>query len=404
MLITCPNCQTQYTVSAQSMGQGRTVRCHSCHNTWRQAPVANQPGKQQPRTAHGAFPLPGLMPGAFSPGMAPPPGYGYPPPPGAQPGPPPGYPPNMWGAQPASSAAAPEAQPAAAPAPAYQEPEPKIDQSSFEEDDDDGDIFDTESLLAEIGVETDAPEPEPEVDRTPVVPDDDDLTLDSVDDDEDDEVATMSQSELDDMFGDDDIPAIASVVGGGGDDDDDQYDDPDDIPDLDDDDIPQSLTSDLNGGERQKKSGVLKWILIVFLLLLIGASAAGYFLRDMIMEMVPETVPVYEMIGLGEKLAAGFDIRDVTSERVTTAGVDTLVVKGLIANVSGRVRTVPRIRIDLFDANGESVQSTITDPVRIELPAGENAEFSAGIEAPSPLARRLEVTFVERPKADAAAQ
>jgi len=344
------------------------------------------------------------MPGAFSPGMAPPPGYGYPPPPGAQPGPPPGYPPNMWGAQPASSAAAPEAQPAAAPAPAYQEPEPKIDQSSFEEDDDDGDIFDTESLLAEIGVETDAPEPEPEVDRTPVVPDDDDLTLDSVDDDEDDEVATMSQSELDDMFGDDDIPAIASVVGGGGDDDDDQYDDPDDIPDLDDDDIPQSLTSDLNGGERQKKSGVLKWILIVFLLLLIGASAAGYFLRDMIMEMVPETVPVYEMIGLGEKLAAGFDIRDVTSERVTTAGVDTLVVKGLIANVSGRVRTVPRIRIDLFDANGESVQSTITDPVRIELPAGENAEFSAGIEAPSPLARRLEVTFVERPKADAAAQ
>jgi predicted Zn finger-like uncharacterized protein len=39
MIITCPACQTQYTVNAASFGAaGRSVKCKRCGNVWRQAP------------------------------------------------------------------------------------------------------------------------------------------------------------------------------------------------------------------------------------------------------------------------------------------------------------------------------------------------------------------------------
>lgn len=297
-----------------------------------------------------------------------------------------------WGAAQPAPMPQPEIppQPAVTEAPAAPAPEPEAV--------DDDDIFDTEALLAEIGADTD--NDDDDVDTTPVVPDHDDDTLDALDDDDDDEDGGLSDEDLDSMFGDDeDIPAISSVVSADGEES--TFDDPDEIPDPDDDDFPQSLTSDLNAEEDeapQKKGGVLKWILIVFVVLLLAAGGAAVFLRDMVIGMVPELEPVYEMVGLAEDLGAGLDIRNVGSERVTEAGVDTLIVKGIVANISERDRAVPRIRVDLFDANGESVQGTVTDPVRIELPAGENAEFVARIEEPSPLARRLEVTFIERPE------
>lgn len=40
MIITCPNCQSQYEVAAQALGErGRKVECASCHANWKALPI-----------------------------------------------------------------------------------------------------------------------------------------------------------------------------------------------------------------------------------------------------------------------------------------------------------------------------------------------------------------------------
>jgi hypothetical protein len=72
-----------------------------------------------------------------------------------------------------------------------------------------------------------------------------------------------------------------------------------------------------------------------------------------------------------------------------------LAVRGVIANISPIERPVPNLRVALFDANNRVVQSTDAAPAKTRLPPAGEMGFRVGLRDPSPLARRLEVTFVE---------
>jgi hypothetical protein len=56
---------------------------------------------------------------------------------------------------------------------------------------------------------------------------------------------------------------------------------------------------------------------------------------------------------------------------------------------------VPRLRVALYDANNRMVQSTEALPAKETLAPGGEIGFRIPLRDPSPLARRLEVTFVE---------
>lgn len=210
------------------------------------------------------------------------------------------------------------------------------------------------------------------------------------------EEPSMSQAELDAMFADTAEPEpFQSLV---------QEDaeeekpiDPEKIPDPEP--IPQVLSQpDVEQGPK-KKSRLVPIIAVVVAVLLIGGGGAAAFLfRDAIMKTVPFTAKIYGLVGLGgETLGAGLDIRSVKSERENQAGTDVLVVRGTIANVSEIVRTVPMIRVALFDVNGKEIQTSTTKPTKPTIEKGAELGFRAEIRDPSPLARRLEVTFVAPP-------
>ena len=147
-------------------------------------------------------------------------------------------------------------------------------------------------------------------------------------------------------------------------------------------------------GRRTSWVGLIAGVVVVVLLL--GAGAGLFFGRDHVMRMVPMTKEVYSMLGLGgEAIGAGLDIRSVASERANEGGVEVLAVRGVVANITTIDRPVPNLRVALFDANNRMVQSVNAAPAKAQLPPGGEIGFRVPLRDPSPLARRLEVTFIE---------
>jgi hypothetical protein len=149
----------------------------------------------------------------------------------------------------------------------------------------------------------------------------------------------------------------------------------------------------------KKKGGMGKIIAIAAVAVVIALGAGAYFGKSFVIDLWPGAKDIYAMVNFGgEELGKGLDIRDVKSLREVESGVDILIVRGNVSNVSEQERMVPMIRVVLYDSNGEEVQSTLASPLKNRLPAGATTGFSAKISEPSALAQRLEVTFTEAMK------
>ncbi len=237
------------------------------------------------------------------------------------------------------------------------------------------------------------PEPEPEPEAEAVAEPEAET--------EDDDIGGLSAQELDEMFGDDEPEAFQSIVTPEDDDDDEDLN-PDDIPEPDP--IPQVFTADDDDTEPQPRR-IGRIIAISSAVLLLVILGAGFFLKSQIVSMVPAAAGIYEMIGIGgEKFGAGLQINNVKSDYETEQGLEILVVRGSVANISDVERTVPVIQVDLYDADGHSIQKAEAVPVRNKLDAGQDVRFKARLVEPSPLARSIEVTFKNPEDAEAEAQ
>ncbi len=358
MLITCPNCRTRYTLQPAQLGQGRNVSCSNCAHVWFADPKDAEPDPP-PRPAAAPPPAAAMPQQAYAPapgyppqGYAPQPGYppqGYAPQPGYPP--PPGYP-----APPAPQAAPPPPEPAAPPPePAAPPPEP-------------------------------APEPDPLPDPE-VAADDTDLR----------ELTT----DIDSMFEDEDIEPFESLIGDDDQEDDglDEIDSPDQMEDPEE--IPDVFTAEEQEPDQDqpKKSPILKIIGFIFVLLVVGLVAAAFFLKDHVVKFVPALESVYDMIGFHE-VGDGLQIQKVDITQDTDAGLEVLVVRGEVENVKDDVRPVPMLRATLLDGEGEPLQTADVAPVKSQLRAGDRLSFKILIKEPSPLRRRVTVTFIEAAEAN----
>jgi hypothetical protein len=148
-----------------------------------------------------------------------------------------------------------------------------------------------------------------------------------------------------------------------------------------------------------KKGGKGKIIGIAAVVVLIALGAGAFFGRSFIINLWPGAAEIYSMVSIGgDELGAGLDIRDVKSSREVESGVDVLVVRGVVANITEEDRMVPMIRVALYDGAGEEVQHVLATPLKNRLQPGTTIGFSAKLSEPSALARRLEVTFSEPDK------
>ena len=358
MIITCQNCQTHYSVDPGLLGGGKTVRCENCGNSWHQnpvqavAPVFAPPPPQQPVYAEAA---------PFQPAPEPAPA----PPPEPAPAPELETMPEPMPEPEAAPEAASEGE--AEPAP---EAPPKGEAAPKGADD-----------AAGEGADDAAPGAEPEA-----------------------EADALSSDQLDEMFGEDSEPkGLDSLTDSGGDtgkgNEITELSELENIPDPEP--IPQVFSADDDTADdgMEGKSSKGKIIGIAAAVVVIALAAGAFFGRGFIVEMWPEAASIFEMAGIGgEELGAGLEIKNVKSSREVEGGVDVLVVRGSIANISDEDRMVPMIRVALYDGNGEEIQNVIAPPLKNRLQPGTEIGFSAKVPEPSALARRLEVTFTEPEK------
>ena len=349
MLVTCPNCRTRYMLQPAQLGQGRNVSCSNCSHVWFADPRDALPDPQ-PEPRRPAAPM-GYPPQQQ---MYAQPGYG------AAPAPAP-YPPQAYAPAPVPQAAPPPPPaPEPAPMPAPPAPEP-------------------------------ADEPDPIIEPDTMIADD-----------TNDDMGVLP-NDIDDMFedDDDDIEPFESLINNDDEEDDlesiespDQMDDPDYIPDVfsaeeqdPDDDLPQK--------------SILGKVIALFFVLLIGGLVAGtFFFKDELVAKVPQLNDVFKMIGF-HQVGDGLQIQRVEHAQETDQGLEVLVIRGQIENVADGPRPVPMVRAILFDAEGEPIQHTDVAPLKSELAKGDKMSFKIRVREPSPLRRRITVTFVD-PK-DAAA-
>ena len=359
MIITCQNCQTNYNIDANILGGGKAVQCHNCGNSWNQLP----PPLPQP-----------MAPPPPQPMAPPPPAPVYaeqvPFAPPAEPAPPPPEP-----------APQPEPEPEPEPAPAP-EPEPEADAAAEAAE---------RAAAAETFADDDAAAEEAAMEEAPEAEDGDEGGADA-----------LSTEQLDEMFGEDTgtdaFDSLAAPPADGELDADDI--DLDSIPDPEP--IPQVFSpdddEDLDDGLKDK-GGKGKIIAMAAAVVVIALGAGAYFGKSFVIDLWPGAKDIYAMVNFGgEELGEGLDIRDVKSLREVESGVDVLIVRGSVSNISEQERMVPMIRIVLYDSNGEEVQGALASPLKNRLLAGASTGFSAKIPEPSSLARRLEVTFTESKK------
>ncbi|MBC8339613.1 MAG: zinc-ribbon domain-containing protein [Alphaproteobacteria bacterium] len=357
MIITCQNCHTNYNVDASIIGAGKVVQCQNCSNSWHQNPVPAAPPVQP---------------------MAQPVYAAPPPPPVAQPAPPP---------PPVYPEPVPEPEPVAEPVEELP-PEPEAMPEPMPEP--------LEDLEAEPEMEMESEE-EPMAEGAPVEEAEADAELGGEGEGSGAEEDALSPEQLNEMFGEDtESDAFGSLDGS---DDDGGIDDLDSIPDPDP--IPEVFSSggDSLDDDMESGGGKGKIIGIVAAVLILGLGAGLFFGRPYIIDLVPQAAGIYSMLDFGGgDIGEGLGIDNIKSQREVESGVDVLIVRGEITNTTEDEHMVPMIRVVLYDANGEEVQSTVAAPLKNRLPGGAKVGFSAKLPEPSDLARRLEVTFTDAKK------
>lgn len=129
-----------------------------------------------------------------------------------------------------------------------------------------------------------------------------------------------------------------------------------------------------------------------FAIVVLALAVGGVIARTEIVNAWPPAARLYQLVGL-TVADLGLELREVTSRRAVEDGVPVLVVEGVIANISDRVRQVPPLKAALTDADQRELQHwTFTAGDRRLLP-GEAVSFKTSLKNPAGGGARLSVVI-----------
>lgn len=144
----------------------------------------------------------------------------------------------------------------------------------------------------------------------------------------------------------------------------------------------------------KKKRSWLGWL--VFILLLAGILAGGFYGKQYVVNFWPASAKLYQMLKLDVKTTnkLGLEIRDLNTVQVQENGVVRLTVSGTIVNLGGTVRPIPRIGIQLMDSDGHHVYSWSTTAEKETVEPWASVSFSSSVSQPPKDARHAKADLI----------
>jgi predicted Zn finger-like uncharacterized protein len=189
----------------------------------------------------------------------------------------------------------------------------------------------------------------------------------------------------------------------------------------DDDDLPdgpppfqsfEDMRSQMDGGGRRRGRGsaraadrdgrrsvgsrlrpLIGWL--VFLVVVGGIVAGGWFARYGVVDTFPTAARLYDVLGVSiNPVAPGLEIRDVKPSRRLKDGTSFLVIEGQILNRTGATQPVPALQVTLKDATGAEIESWRIAADSAAIAPGDKTVFSTRKANPPSGARGISVVFI----------
>lgn len=155
--------------------------------------------------------------------------------------------------------------------------------------------------------------------------------------------------------------------------------------------IPDAFATPYAMTHHRRGGGVL-WILgvILFLVVVVGTL---WLEQDWVITHYPATAAYYESLNLrSSATGAGLAFRTYHADRLSQEGNESLVVEGIIENITNSKRNVPMLRLALWD-NDVLVQQKFITPPQPSLDPRGSVGFRITLDQPNPSATRFDVTF-----------
>ncbi|MCA9270316.1 MAG: hypothetical protein KDA41_17665, partial [Planctomycetales bacterium] len=121
----------------------------------------------------------------------------------------------------------------------------------------------------------------------------------------------------------------------------------------------------------------------VMTIAVVAIGATIWFGRGMLEDMWPGVRSFYEKFNaIAEKPSDGLRIAESGRRLTRIDGVETLVVRGFVSNVSQTVKPLPGMKLQLLNEKNEVIQESDNDPPAAMLTPGGSVEYEVRLELP----------------------
>ena len=133
---------------------------------------------------------------------------------------------------------------------------------------------------------------------------------------------------------------------------------------------------------------------VVFLLVIAGILAGGWYGRYQIVDTFPTAARLYELIGTPiSTVAPGLEIRNVAASPAVKDDQSLLVIEGRIVNTTDATQPVPALKVTLTDQQGSIVDEWRVAAKTAALAPGDSTSFNTRKPRPDNV-RNVSIVFV----------
>lgn len=137
------------------------------------------------------------------------------------------------------------------------------------------------------------------------------------------------------------------------------------------------------------------WVNIAAMIAVVLIVGGGLFMADRVVSVVPGLSSLYKLAGIDINLR-GLEFSEVKTETRQENGSKTLIVEGVIKNITNNTVAVPAVRLMMRAADKQDLYSWFHEPEQKQLAAGQILRFKTILNDPPGNALDIQLKFTKR--------